>query len=449
MPLKDISVNQQQLEDWFAPFAGVDHIALGVSGGGDSVAMMVLIKQWLAQRRTPKVTVLSVNHNLRPEAGEEAKQACAWAQALGFQAVVLDWVGPKPSRGLQAAARTARYNLMFDWCGRHGVRQLGLAHTLDDQAETFMMRLARGSGVDGLSAMAPVSTRAGIDLVRPLLGASGQDLRDMLKAQGQPWLEDPSNEMEKFERVRVRKLLKTLQSDGFSPEKIALSAQRLGRARVALDDAARLAADECVSIYDAGFCVIDRPVLARFSDEICLRVLKTILTYCGASTLGPRLEQVEALLDKLRAETIAGCTLAGCRLLPIGDTMIIAREPGRHGLPETLLEPGARQIWDNRFEVALSAQANDALNVQALGGEGWLGVKKMMKTTRLRASLGHNLISFWRNDTLVAVPHLDFYANSAVRDTLTARACAPRAFGSVNVLATKLDDKAAIFTNFR
>ena len=131
--------------------------ALAVSGGSDSTALMVLFADWLRQRRADAGahTVLTVDHGLRPESAAEARAVADQAAALGFRHALLVWRGPKPSTGLQAAAREARYQLMRDYMGAHDIATLFTAHTRDDQAETLLMRLARGSGLDGLAAIAP------------------------------------------------------------------------------------------------------------------------------------------------------------------------------------------------------------------------------------------------------------------------------------------------------
>ena len=149
------------------PFEASPHIAAGVSGGADSMALAVLLHAW-AGARGGRVTALTVDHGLRPEAAREARRAGRTLRSLGIGHRSLRWEGPSPTANLQAEARRIRYGLLEDWCARHGVLQLALAHHRDDQAETLLLRLGRGSGLDGLAAMSPVSARAHIRLLRPL-----------------------------------------------------------------------------------------------------------------------------------------------------------------------------------------------------------------------------------------------------------------------------------------
>ncbi len=441
--------SSEKVKSWFAPFDGADHIALGVSGGGDSVAMMALAQRWQKGANAPKITVLTVNHNLRADAADEAEQVGHWALTLGFDHVVLPWVGEKPLKGLQAAAREARYQLMLDWCVAHGVAHLGLAHNLDDQAETLVMRLARGSGLDGLAAMAPVSWRGEVVLVRPLLGVSRADLRTMLETAGQPWLEDPSNQDHKFERVRVRKLLEELSAVGLEREKLAITAHRLGRVRTALDHMAREAAQKTVTLFEAGFCVLNLKAFLEIPQEIGLRVLKFCLIDIGGAALAPRLERLEALYARLLSPDFTAGTLSGCKLTLKGDVVIIAREPGRSGLPETMIDPGATLVWDRRFDVALTSMARLPMMVRALGTEGRQNLKENAVVRSLPASIVRTLPSLWLDYDLLAVPHLDFYAKPSYVKHINMRYCASGNLGQPKDLTPYELQRCGIFTKLR
>ncbi len=183
------------------PLAPAGPLAVAVSGGADSMALLCLAARW---GKRP-LTALTVDHGLRAESAEEARRVKGWAEAQGVPHVTLAWRGEKPKANLQAAARAARYGLLAQWCRDARVEGLLLAHTLDDQAETVLLRLARGSGVNGLAAMAPATRLRGVTLLRPLLGISRARIVATLEALRQPWIEDPSNEDTRFARVRLRK----------------------------------------------------------------------------------------------------------------------------------------------------------------------------------------------------------------------------------------------------
>ncbi len=147
---------------------------------------------------------------MRDGSKDEAANVKAWGRAKGFEAHILSWKGRKPVSGIEGKAREIRYALLGEWCAAHDVPNLFVAHTLDDQAETFLLRLGRGSGVDGLSAMKPraafpVAGIANVEVLRPLLEIGRAELRDYLTARGTPWLEDPMNEDTRFARARVER----------------------------------------------------------------------------------------------------------------------------------------------------------------------------------------------------------------------------------------------------
>ncbi|MCP5412979.1 MAG: tRNA lysidine(34) synthetase TilS [Alphaproteobacteria bacterium] len=192
-----------------------------MSGGGDSLALMHLAASHAAAAKSPAPIMLTVDHGLRKGSAGDARKVAGWAKALGLKAHVLTWRGDKPKRGIEAAAREARYRLMGAWMVKQGAAALCVGHTQDDQAETFLLRLARGSGVDGLSAMGalsrwPVAGFAGLAVVRPLLDRSRAELRAYLAAAGQDWLDDPMNDDPAFDRVRLRALAPALAEAGLT-----------------------------------------------------------------------------------------------------------------------------------------------------------------------------------------------------------------------------------------
>jgi tRNA(Ile)-lysidine synthase len=301
-----------------APWPG----ALAVSGGGDSMALMLLAVEWAKKHSRAQPVVLTVDHGLRPHSMREAYEVIRRAQAAGLHAHVLPWHGPKPSSDIEAAARDARYNLLGAWCSAHGVAGLYLAHTLDDQAETFLLRLARGSGLDGLAAMRSVSDLPSprwntVKLVRPLLAERRQRLRSLLKERGEAWLEDPLNRDPRFARTRLRSAWPVLKECGLSPERIAAAASHLARARQALDEDTRsLLARACR--FDGGSAVLDAAAIAAAPAEVALRCLAFVLMRVSGRVYRPRFER----LQRLYSEIVGPCglvifrTLHGCRLGP-------------------------------------------------------------------------------------------------------------------------------------
>jgi tRNA(Ile)-lysidine synthase len=317
-------------------------LALGLSGGGDSVALGLLLEAWGA---TP--VALIVDHGLREGSGVEAKKTAAWAKTLGFDAEVLRWRGTKPGGNVEDAAREARYGLMGAWCRKRGVPVLLIAHTREDQAETFLLRLGRGSGVDGLAAMAPESGfplpgHEGIGVARPLLGFGRDELRAYAKARGEDWIEDPMNGDERFARTRIRRMLPLLAEAGIPASRIVLAAQHAARAREALESAteAFLGAH---ARFDGKGARIDGAALAMVPREIGLRALAAVLGRVSGQGYRPRFERLERLFDALTVKEghVAARTLHGCRIgaSPKGlkdfgaRTLSVTRERGRERRP--------------------------------------------------------------------------------------------------------------------
>jgi len=298
-----------------APFEAKPRIAVAVSGGADSMALVLLAARWAA-RRGGSVMALSVDHGLRPEAKAEVRRVKRWLAARGIAQRILRWRGAKPKANLQAEARAARYRLLEDWCRKAGVLHLLVAHQREDQAETFLLRLARGSGVEGLAAMAPLGERAGLRLLRPLLALSRARLRATLAACKQDWIEDPSNEDDKHARVRLRALLPALERVGLEPARLAATARRLGRAREALEgETARLLA-AAVELSPAGYALLDPALLAAAAEEIGLRALARIIQTLGGGGYAPRLERLARLYRAIVEQGLpAPRTLGGCRIL--------------------------------------------------------------------------------------------------------------------------------------
>ena len=320
-----------------APWPG----AVAVSGGGDSIALMHLLADWAKKNRRAPPHVVTVDHGLRADSSQDARKVARWAKALGLKPQTLRWKGPHPASDLEAAARDARYRLMGDWARKKGIAALYVAHTLDDQAETFLLRLMRGSGLDGLSAMRalasfPLADFAELRVVRPLLGFERKQVRAHLRARGSKWLEDSMNEDQRFARVRLREAWPALEAAGLTTQRLAAAASHLARAREALESVTEAVIVRAVRPSSDGIKV-DRLALVSAPREIGLRTLARLLMAVSGQTYRPRFERLERLYDRIAASAIGGgCTLHGCRLFIVpsadgalaGETLAIVPENG-------------------------------------------------------------------------------------------------------------------------
>lgn len=409
----DTPISPAELSGLFDGLESRDRLALAVSGGRDSVALMHLVARWWAGTGASPgcVTVLTVDHGLRADSGAEADQVGRLARGLGFGHAVLRWRGGKPRSGLQAAARSARYDLMAAHCHAHGIPVILTGHHLEDQAETLLMRLGRGSGVDGLSAMPRTGAWAGIEIVRPLLDVSRTRLAATLEQAGVTWIEDPSNGDDRFERVRTREALATLEALGVTADRLAATAARMRRARRALDRTtdAFLAAN--LELSAAGYARISAEAVGGAPEEIALRALARTLAAIGGSAAPPRLARLERLLAALRAGSAGARTLGGCRVAAERGVITIVRESGR-GLPELRLAAGVTGVWDRRFRVRVPDHVEGAVAVRALTRAGFAGVRARLRTpVSLPLGVAESLAAYWRHDQVLAVPHLGYRAD--------------------------------------
>jgi tRNA(Ile)-lysidine synthase len=376
------------------------------------MALCLLADPW-ARRRGGRLVALTVDHGLRPGSAAEAKRAGSWLARRGIAHQVLRWRGEKPSRGVQAAARQARYRLLHRWCARHGALHLLLAHHLEDQAETFLMRLARGSGVDGLAAMAPLGGDQGILHLRPLLGTAKARLAATLRQHKQPWIEDPSNRDPAFERVRVRRARGALETLGMSAPRLAGTARHMARARAALEAEVDDLLARSVGVHAAGFCLVDPGVLAAAAPEISLRALSRVLQCVAGTEYPPRFERLARLGEALAAGLGSARTLSGCRIVPWDGRILVCREAAAAAAPLPLTA-GAPGRWDARFTVGVSVSGQAprrGLAVARLGLAGWRQIvtaRAALGETALPAPARTVLPALWRSGRVLSVPHLGF-----------------------------------------
>src|SRR6187200_3198332 len=389
------------------------------------MALLHLMVEWCAARKAkPHLTVLTVDHALRAESREEADMVARMAKSLGLRHAILTWRRDATARGgLQALAREARYDLLTAYCHAHDIPALVTAHHLDDQAETFLMRLKRGSGLDGLAAIPERGAWGGIVLLRPLLDMPKARLIATLAEKGIGFVSDPSNADERFERARVRGGSEALAALGLTPEALALSARRLRRAREALDHAAQSFLDAHSEMSEAGYTVIEPEALHSAPQEIVLRALARLIAMVGGAEEPLRLAKLEALLASFNESPDKAHTFGRCRLQPFSKRLGIFREVRPEGLPVARLLPGERALWDNRFRIELGAHEQEPITVRGLGDQGLLDLRE---SSALLASLprlaGRTLPSCWRDGRLIGVPLLDRLTDEGRKEVLDCRA---------------------------
>jgi tRNA(Ile)-lysidine synthase len=326
-------LSDQDLVTLFAPLAEARRIALAVSGGADSLALLDAIDRWQRRKGGPEVVVLTVDHRLRPGSGEAAVRVRDVAVGRGLAAQVLIREGDAPEADIEAEARRARYRLLFDACCRLGATHLVTAHHRDDIAETFLMRLKRGAGIFGLAAMRPAVDVGGVMLVRPFLSVSRARLAATTAAAGWMPIDDPMNADPRFARTAARRLL---AEGGLDAKVVAAVASRIADLADVVDAAATKFIAEAVTSDEYAIAWLDVRRFADAEDEVRARVLVRLLIAVGGDDYPPRSERLSGLLSAMSSEAGVGRfkrTLSGVVVERRGGRFAVYREAGRAGPP--------------------------------------------------------------------------------------------------------------------
>lgn len=385
-------------------FEPAPRLAVGVSGGADSLALALLAHGWAAARGG-SVLALTVDHGLRRESAGEAARVAGWMAARGIAHRTLRWEGAKPAAAIQQAARDARAALLAGCCRDEGILHLLLAHHRDDQAETVLMRLSRGSGPDGLAGMAPVRWGADVRVLRPLLDVPHAALAATCRALGQPWIEDPSNRSPAYARGRLRATAQALGAEGLTAERLCDAARRCARVRAALDGMTADLLARCATVRPEGWIRLDAARLTTAPAEVGRRALARAVVTVGGGAYAPRLERLERLFTALCGGRAGkGATLGGCRVLVRGGALLVVREPAAVA-GGVMLPSGGRVLWDGRFTVTAGTGLGEPVTVAALGPAGWAQVKgNGGAAAALPQPVRLTLPALWRGDSVVAAP---------------------------------------------
>lgn len=370
-------------------------IGVAVSGGGDSMALLHLLHR-LAQPLGFQIAAVTVNHGIRPAAVGEADFVARSCAQMNIPHDTLAWAGADANGNLMAAARVARYRLIADWGAARGIGFVALGHTLDDQAENFLIRLARKSGPDGLASMDMAFERHGVHWLRPLLQQRRGDLRDYLRRHGLGWIDDPTNEDDTFDRARARKALVTLYGLGITADVLESVGQTMRSTRDALDHFTQRVAARAVSQQGGDLLVSFDPDDPP-PDEINRRLWRRILPWVSGAAYPPR---NRVLWDVINDPTDGTATLGGCVITHKAGVRRVSREYQA----VRALACETTDIWDGRWR--LDGPHAPDLMVRALG-DGILDCPDWRATNMPRQSLQASP-AIWRDDRLVAAPLAGF-----------------------------------------
>lgn len=396
------------------PFEKSPVLAVAVSGGPDSLALTRLAANWAAARNG-RVIGLTVDHGLRPGSADEARQTGHWLRLRGIEHHVLHWSGRKPTTGLQRRAREARYRELGAFCRRAGVLHLLTAHHKQDQAETVALRLAKGSGPNGLAAMAAVRELSGFRLLRPLLGVDKRRLTATLRHLGQDWIDDPSNQNLSFTRNRLR-------HEGIDVAGLVKTAVDQGRRRARHDDEINALLVRLVAIDPLGFAQLSADQFADLPSETAANLLARILLTIGGQGYPPKRLGLGRLLGAMRDSTRQhSITLAHCLVQRRKDHWLICRE--NQNLAPLQLAPNRWHVWDKRFLIRLRS-GEMRLYLRQLGERGWSKREPLQQhgsSRDLPSEIRQSLPSIWRDETLLVIPHLGLSERGFDPSTLDIR----------------------------
>jgi len=335
-------------------------VAVAVSGGPDSVVLAHML------RGRPGFVALCVDHGLRPESADEARYVQQLMADWDIPCEILSWQGEKPTSNVQAQARDARYRLISAYCKAQSLDSVLLAHHRDDQAETLLLRLERGSGVDGLAAMSEVSFRSGLTVLRPMLDITKAEILAYAKTHKIDFVIDPSNKNQQYKRVQMRQMLDQVDDRALLVERLAKTAQNMQDAQEALGFLVGMARGNCVTYPHAGCCHVDMQTLKVFPRVTQHQVLAQLIQYFGRQAYTPRADALQAVLARLERGDFISQPLAGAMLVAV-DGLWIGREAD--AMPIAVLS-SELACYDQHWALA-KAYAGEGLSIGPLREAGW------------------------------------------------------------------------------
>jgi len=372
---------------------------VAVSGGADSLALALLAHAW-AQAHQGHIIALTVDHGLRPESAYEAQQVNTWLLQRGIQHFTLRWEGKKPLTHLQERAREARYHLLTSWCKDHNIPSLLLGHHQQDQEETFWLRLAAGSGLEGLTAMKDRSVRQGITLLRPLLSHSKAELEAFLRTQGQEWLRDPSNEQPRFFRSKLRA---ALTQEGLTPIRLENTIRKLQEDLDFIQQNLQDAVEKVVSHHEEGFLSLHQESFEALPPSLSKRLLSVCIRWFSSTPYPPRSHTLHGILEKLKSPL--PFTAGGIYWFSQAGKIYLSRELKATAPALALKKLQHPTTWDHRF--CLQSELKEGFPEDAyLAPLGKAPFSQDVPKTGFPSRLLPTFPVIWVQEKIAAIPHL-------------------------------------------
>ena len=392
------------------PFEQNPHIAVAVSGGADSLALVLLTNEWV-QSNGGSLTAITIDHDLRIDSKSEAEFVHAKLTTLGIAHHIIKWEHPNLKGNLQQEARNARYKLLTDFCNQQAILHLLIAHHKNDQIETFFLRLFRGSGLSGLTAMDKISHLNGVRILRPLLDLDKEELVSYLQSQNENWVEDPSNNNAKFDRIKVRNFINNqdfLEKSLFN-NRIILAINNLKRAKETFNCNLNNKIVGVVEISNLGYAKINIKKFLCLYEEEALKILARLLDMVGGNCYSPRFKSLQNVYYNIVANKTTQ-NLANAVLTIEDGYLLIYKEIGKKN--RKCLIDKTDTYWDNRFKVVFSdhqlryLQENDAY-IDDLGRQN----AKIVLSSDEKLDIIATLPAIYVGSELIAVPSLNYYCD--------------------------------------
>ena len=411
--LEDKKINQIyfRFRENILPVVGKEKFAIAVSGGSDSLALSILAKLYSLEQSSDFATLI-VDHGLRKESANEAKQTFKNLKKNNIKAEILTYRGTKFTSNIQKKARDLRYDLFQKYCKKNKIKFLILAHHQDDLIENFYIRLIRGSGIKGLTSLQHIfEYNKNFYLLRPLLNLNKEELSSVTKKSYSSWIEDPSNKNDKFLRVRIRKMQTKLQKEGFDPKRIIKTIENLNTAKDSLDFYIFKSEKKYLNFYKEGYATLKSSIFNNEAQEVIFRVIIKAIHFISGEYYPPRSDSLKSLMKNLSVKSFKSSTLGGCLIEKNKNIISFFRED-RNVAVENLNKKKQRINWDDRFLVYKNFDNQQKFIVKKLGNSGIDYLKKnkfISSLDKIPVQAKKTLPSFWNHKgELMFVPFINF-----------------------------------------
>jgi tRNA(Ile)-lysidine synthase len=355
--------------DRYGRTIGGRKFAVAVSGGCDSLCLAIIAKKW-ADINGASVLALTVDHGLREESSKEAVYVHKLCERYAIEHRVLVWTGEKPTTNVESRAREARYGLISNFCRDNSIEHLLVAHHREDQAETFFLRLFRGSGIDGLSSMGEVTNIFGLEIIRPFLNVHKSCLEQYLLDNSVVWIKDPSNDDQRFLRNRIRHFLNSFDNREEITDRVSFAVGEISKLKKDIEERTAKIQSRALDFSGFGTCLIRRDVLFGENLDIILRILAHVAMKIAGNRYRPRLVKLKRLLDHLAGSlSTSRYTFYGCIFEDYGDDYILAYREHNSISADEELAVAREVVWDSRFRVLLTRNIGTVFVTHVREGE--------------------------------------------------------------------------------